>query len=324
MATSIPYEGKEFGIDLHRQGKWEKTYFNFVYHPLKEQDGSITGVIVVCFEVTDLVVSKNNALKSEADLEQKVKERTAELEKKNELLLKANQELEQFAYIASHDLQEPLRKIRTFSSILQKNLAVNAQSTSYFEKIHSASDRMGKLIKDVLNYSKLANQNLAFVTINLDQILDSVLVDFELLIEERKAKIMAEPLPIIMGVELQLQQLFANLLSNALKFSGNNPILKISSRKLTREDVRKYHSQADAEAYAEIRFEDNGIGFDPTYGEQIFVIFQRLHDKETSGTGIGLALCKKIVENHRGFIRSESLPGHGATFFISLPMSVNE
>jgi signal transduction histidine kinase/CheY-like chemotaxis protein len=319
MATSIPYEGKEFEIDLHRYGKWEKTYFNFVYHPLREQDGSITGVIVVCFEVTDLVVSKNNALKSEAELEQKVKERTAELEEKNELLLKANRELEQFAYIASHDLQEPLRKIRTFSSILQKNFPYNAQSTSYFEKIHSASDRMGKLIKDVLNYSKLANQNLSFVTIDLNQILDSVLLDFELLIEERKAKIIAEQLPTIKGVELQLQQLFANLLSNALKFSGNNPIVKISSKKLTQDDLRKYHPQADAEAYVEIRLEDNGIGFDPKYAEQIFVIFQRLHDKETTGTGIGLALCKKIIENHHGFIRAESSPGNGATFFISLP-----
>lgn len=323
LTTAIPYEGREFEIDLQRQGKWEKTYFNFIYHPLKEQDGSITGVIVVCFEVTDLVVSKNNALKSEADLEQKVKERTAELEEKNELLLKANQELEQFAYIASHDLQEPLRKIRTFSSILQKNFPYNALSTSYFEKIHSASDRMGKLIKDVLNYSKLASQNLSFVTIDLNQILESVLVDFELLIEERKAKIIAEPLPIVKGVELQLQQLFANLISNALKFSGSDPVVKISSTKLTRNDVKKYHPHAEAEAYVEIRFEDNGIGFDPIYGEQIFVIFQRLHDKETIGTGIGLALCKKIIENHHGFIRAESSPGKGATFFISLPSEVS-
>lgn len=320
MATGVPYEGKEFEIELHRLGQWEKTYFNFAYHPLREEDGSITGVIVVCFEVTDLVLAKNKALKSEADLEQKVKERTAELEKKNELLLKANQELEQFAYIASHDLQEPLRKIRTFSSILQKNFPEHSQSTAYFEKIHSASDRMGKLIKDVLNYSRLASQDLSFGTVDLNQILDSVRVDFELLIEERKAKIDAGPLPIVHGVELQLHQLLANLLSNALKFSGSNPVVKISSNKLTRNDLRKYHPQADAEAYVEIRIEDNGIGFDPVYGEQIFVIFQRLHDKETTGTGIGLALCKKIVENHHGFIRAESSPGKGATFIVCLPV----
>ncbi|WP_276374634.1 ATP-binding protein [Chryseolinea sp. H1M3-3] len=320
MATGIPHEGNQLEIFLNRQGKREKTYFNFVYHPLREEDECITGVIVVCFEVTELVNAKKKTEKSEAMLEEKVRERTLELETKNNLLLKANTELEQFAYVASHDLQEPLRKIRTFSSILQRNFPENELSKKYFEKIHSASNRMGQLIKDVLNYSRLSGQVVSYEPVDLNKTLADVLIDFELLIEERNAQIISEELPTINAVELQLRQLFGNLVSNALKFSNGNPFLKISSRTIMREEVAKYHLQANNESYVEIKFADNGIGFDPVYAEQIFVIFQRLHDKETTGTGIGLALCKKIVENHHGHIRAESSPGEGTMFFIYLPL----
>lgn len=321
MTTGVAHEGKELEIYLHRHGGRDKTYFNFVYHPLKELDGTISGVIVVCFEVTELVNAKNRAEKSEALLEEKVRLRTAELETKNAMLQKANSELEQFAYVASHDLQEPLRKIRTFSSILQRNFPDNANSTSYFEKIHSASDRMAKLIKDVLNYSKLSSQvELSFKPVDLNKILSDVLLDFELLIEESKAKVTSEKLPTINGLELQLHQLFANLISNALKFSKGHPLLKISSRTISKEEAADFQLRADGQSFVEIRFVDNGIGFDPRFAEQVFVIFQRLQDKETTGTGIGLALCKKIVENHQGIIRAESAPGLGTTFFVYLPI----
>jgi signal transduction histidine kinase len=320
MSTGIPYEGKEVEVYLHRQGRRDKTYFNFVYHPLQEQDGSISGVIVVCFEVTDLVVAKNRAEKAEADLEEKVKERTAELEEKNDLLVKANSELEQFAYVASHDLQEPLRKIRTFSSILERNFSGNHQSKQYFEKIHSSSDRMTRLIKDVLNFSKLSSQAVSFAPVDLNKILTSALVDFELLIEERNAEITFDPLPTVNGVELQLQQLFGNLISNALKFSDAKTVLKISSRILPSEEIKDFKLYAAYDRYVEVRFQDNGVGFDSKYADQIFVIFQRLHEKQTSGTGIGLALCKKIVQNHHGHIRAESEPGNGSIFFVYLPL----
>jgi signal transduction histidine kinase len=322
MLTGIPYEGKEVEVYLHRHGSRDKTYFNFVYHPLREQNGLITGVIVVCFEVTELVVAKNRAETAEADLEKKVRQRTAELEEKNALLLKANSELEQFAYVASHDLQEPLRKIRTFTSILERNFPDNAQAKQYFQKIHSSSERMARLIKDVLNYSRLSSQTPPFEPVDLNKVLASVLVDFDLLIEERKAEVTSNALPTVNGLERQLHQLFANLVSNALKFSDANPVLKISSRTVSGAEMK--HVAYGYESYVEIRFEDHGIGFDPKYADQIFVIFQRLHGKETSGTGIGLALCKKIVQNHHGHIRVESSPGKGSTFFVYLPLTVQK
>ena len=319
MSTGVSHEGKELELYLNRNGRRDRTYFNFLYHPLREQNESISGVIVVCFEVTDLVNAKNRAEKSEALLEEKVKERTSELEAKNSLLIKANQELEEFAYVASHDLQEPLRKIRTFSSILERTFPDHAQSTLYFAKIHSASDRMARLIKDVLNYSRLSSHAKMFEPVDLNRILESVLVDFELLIEERHAKICSDPLPIVTGNELQLQQLFGNLVSNALKFSNGDPVLKIFCNEITIDKAKTIIPHAYNKSYFEIRFEDNGIGFDQQYAEQIFVIFQRLNDKETSGTGIGLALCKEIVENHEGLIRVNSVPGKGTIFSVYLP-----
>jgi signal transduction histidine kinase len=179
---------------------------------------------------------------------------------------------------------------------------------------------MARLIKNVLNYSRLSSQTVPFEPVDLNEVLAAVLVDFELLIEERSAEIISHPLPTVNGVGLQLHQLFANLVSNALKFSDTNPVLKISSRMLSREEIQQFQFQSGHESFAEIRFEDDGVGFDPKYADQIFVIFQRLHEKETSGTGIGLALCKKIVQNHHGHIRVESSPGNGTVFFVYLPL----
>jgi light-regulated signal transduction histidine kinase (bacteriophytochrome) len=277
-------------------------------------------VIVVCFEVTDLVIAKNRAEKSEAHLETKVKERTSELEQKNSQLIKANQELEQFAYVASHDLQEPLRKIRTFSSILQKQLPADSHSKKYFDKIHSSSDRMAQLIKDVLNYSRLSNGKPSFKSVDLNEVLSEVLQDFELLIDETEAEVVSGTLPVVPGHQLQLHQLFANLIGNALKFSGNKPVIEVTGRTISQQELAVHHAGVNAENYVEVCFRDNGIGFEQKFSDQIFTIFQRLHDKETTGTGIGLALCKKIVELHRGFIRAESAPGQGAVFFVYLPL----
>lgn len=313
MSTGIAFEGKEMEIYLNRFGKRERTFFNFVYHPLREQDGAISGVIVVCFEVTDLVLARNRAEESEVKLEAKVKERTWELEEKNSLLLKANEELEQFAYVASHDLQEPLRKIRTFSSILERKFSPDEESQKYFDKIHASSNRMAKLIRDVLNYSRLTSRTAPFEEVDLKAVLGSVITDFELLIAEKSAEIIADDLPVVHGIPLQLEQLFANLLGNSLKFSDGRPVIEIRWRAVSSNQTQTPRD------FIEIRFRDNGVGFDPKYSELVFTIFQRLHNKEASGTGIGLALCKRIVENHNGSIRVDSSPGEGTTFFIRLP-----
>lgn len=249
---------------------------------------------------------------SAQDLEQKVDERTAEL-------LRKNNELEQFAYIASHDLQEPLRKIRTFSELLQNSMQGNGtQVNHYFEKIQSSAARMTALIKDVLDYSRLSDPDARFVDTNLQAILKNTLTDFELLIEQKGAVIRSDVLPVIKGIPLQLQQLFTNLIGNSLKFSDKDPLISISAVTVSDEDVPEELSKG--QEYIKLTFQDNGIGFEQQFSERIFTIFQRLNDKRAyAGTGIGLALCKKIVENHHGVIQAEGELQKGATFTVYLP-----
>lgn len=249
---------------------------------------------------------------SAQDLEQKVDERTAEL-------LRKNNELEQFAYIASHDLQEPLRKIRTFSELLQNSMQGNGtQVNHYFEKIQSSAARMTALIKDVLEYSRLSDPDARFVDTDLQAILKNTLTDFELLIEQKGALIQCDALPVVKGIPLQLQQLFTNLIGNSLKFSDKDPLIKISVAAVSEEDVPG--ELLKEQEYIKLTFQDNGIGFEQQFSDRIFTIFQRLNDKKTyAGTGIGLALCKKIVENHHGLIQAEGELQKGATFTVYLP-----
>jgi len=246
------------------------------------------------------------------------------LEDKNKELERSNSELASFSYIASHDLQEPLRKIITFSKILQnKNKdSLCTEVKSYLDKIEGSSVRMQNLINDLLNYSRLQNEKL-FVQTDLNQTVINVLNDFELFIHEKKAVIKSDELPVIDAIPLQMTQLFYNLISNALKFSREDvpPIITITSRTLSEKEIKKYPAFNLSISYVEIIFKDNGIGFEQQYSEQIFTIFQRLHAKETySGTGIGLALCKKIIENHQGEIFTEAKENEGASFHIILPL----
>lgn len=249
---------------------------------------------------------------SAQDLEQKVDERTAQL-------LRKNNELEQFAYIASHDLQEPLRKIRTFSELLQKSMQGNGtQANHYFEKIQSSAARMTTLIKDVLEYSRLSDPDAQFVDTDLQAILKNTLTDFELLIEQKAALVQSDSLPVVKGIPLQLQQLFTNLIGNSLKFSEKEPLIKITATSPAMHEIPEGLSRELD--YIRLTFQDNGIGFEQQFSDRIFTIFQRLNDKKAyAGTGIGLALCKKIVENHHGLIQAEGALGKGATFNVYLP-----
>jgi len=260
----------------------------------------------------------------EDELENKVKERTSSLMEANISLTHSNNSLEQYATIASHDLQEPLRKIRTFAAILNKEHSqdVGDKAKLLLQKISTSAERMSALIQDVLNFAKVLDSSI-FDKVDLDLVLGKVINDFDLLIDQKRALIHHDPLPVIRAVPLQMNQLFYNLLSNALKFSKAEvpPLISISSRILTEEEAGKYPGIKGKKPYLEIIFRDNGIGFEQQFRKQIFQIFQRLNSNaHFEGTGIGLALCQRIVANHGGEITAESEPGEGASFNIILPM----
>jgi PAS domain S-box-containing protein len=275
--------------------------------PVKGADGTIVGASKVARDITMQKraekIIRESEVKFRNELERLVAERTAELKK-------SNAELEQYAYIASHDLQEPLRKIQNFTELLKDNLHDEQAAARYYEKINTTAQRMSVLIKDVLNYSRLSQVDTLQETVDLNQVLQDIKTDFELTITQKKAVITADPLPVIKGDGQQLRQLFGNLISNSLKFTDREPAIRITSQLVN-----------GPSPYVQIVFKDNGIGFDQQYAEQVFIAFKRLNNRQLySGTGIGLALCKKIVERHGGTIRAESKPGEGTVFTITLPV----
>jgi PAS domain S-box-containing protein len=299
---------------LKNKNKEEPIWHIINIVPLKDKSGNITewAGFFVDIHAQKLVEEtlKNNEF---------LKRVQRELISKNEELQKSNHDLEQFAYIASHDLQEPLRKIRIFSDLLKKNIQDEDTTIKYLEKIDSSSRRMTALIIDVLNYSKISKSEDLIETLELEQILNSVKIDFELIIEEKNATIEHDPLPVINGIKLQIHQLFYNILGNSLKFCATSPQIKISCTELSKGELIKLGLK-EKQSYSKIEFKDNGIGFEQQYADKIFTIFQRLNDKASySGTGIGLALCKKIVVNHKGTISAQSEVDKGTTITIILP-----
>lgn len=282
-------------------------------------------ILVAIEDITERKAAEQKLKTFSKELETQVKERTAALYKSNDELKLTNSYLDQFANVASHDLQEPLRKILTFATLLQDKHQdeMSTEVKFYLNKIQGASSRMRILIQDLLNYSRLIHHEKTFSTTNLNVKIKNILYDFELLIEDKKAIITIDDLPTIHAIPLQMNQLFYNLMSNALKFTkpGVPPVISILSRTLSEKEVEKYPHFNPSVPYIEIIFKDNGIGFDQQYAKKIFTIFQRLHDKETYiGTGIGLALCKRIIEKHHGEIFSNSKENEGAFFHIILPL----
>lgn len=277
-------------------------YFENFFIPLKNNNHEIDRVLLVGHDITSIMQANDKLMKVNTELE------------------KSNRDLEQFAYVASHDLQEPLRKIQTFADLSQKNAEQPDILRRYLQKIISSAARMSELIRAVLNYSRLARIHEEFNPVDLNAIIDNIKVDLELLIAEKEADVQTETLPVVRAVPLQMNQLFLNLFTNALKFSEKKPEIRISASFVSAKDLDRYGLPVNDANYLRIAFSDNGIGFDPRYAEQVFAIFQRLHGSESfAGTGIGLALCKKIVENHGGFITVESEPGKGSSFFIFFP-----
>jgi signal transduction histidine kinase len=249
------------------------------------------------------------------ELEEEVKKRTAELFELNTMLQQSNNDLQQFAHVASHDLKEPLRKIKTFSGRLEADPAtvLSEKSQQYLEKVHSATNRMFNMIDGVLNYSMInaTEQDKGFVS--LQDVIRSIESDLELLIQQKGAIIEYLQLPEIEGAPVLLHQLFYNLLNNALKFSkdGVTPLIHISATIIFE----------DGKEYAAIEVQDNGIGFEPQFAEKIFHTFARLNSKDQyEGTGLGLSLCRKIVQRHGGSIQATGKKGEGAVFSLRLPV----
>ena len=248
-----------------------------------------------------------------------------QLEYNNQALIRSNQELEQFAYVASHDLQEPLRKIQTFGSRLSSNYnnVLDEDGNFMITRMQSAASRMQILINDLLSYSRLTYDfKTQFIDVNLHKAIANVTEILSEVIASAQAQIIVTgKLPVIHGNQIQLEQLFQNLFSNAIKFvkPDNQPVIHVSASQVLKDDPAIPFAGRGKKFYC-IKVQDNGIGFDQQYAEKIFVIFQRLQGKlEYSGTGIGLALCMKIANNHGGFIVANSTPGLGAEFLVYLP-----
>jgi hypothetical protein len=291
----------------------------------KNAEGIATGSFGV---VQDVTAQKEYAL----HLQQQVAERTAELEISNRTLqqlnadlLRSNAALEEFARAASHDLKEPVRKIQVFASRLRLTLhdRLTEDEKIMFGRMENAAGRMALLVDDLLEYSHLNHTPAEPETIDLNEKISRILSDLELLLSEKEASIEMDNLPTVKGHRLQLQQLFQNLLANAVKYSqpGVPPRIRLQADQVGPETLPPaLEPAATHQQYHRIRISDNGIGFHPEEAEKIFHVFTRLHGKEKyAGTGIGLSIAKKVAENHGGFIYAEGKPGKGATFTVLLP-----
>ncbi|MBT1704778.1 hybrid sensor histidine kinase/response regulator [Chryseosolibacter indicus] len=259
--------------------------------------------------------------KAEEVLEQKVEERTEELKRSNQRLEESNKELQQFAFIASHDLQEPLRKIQTFSNLaLDRHINERDKVKSYLQKITGSAGRLRSLITDLLEYSKIYVED-RFEPTDLEKLVEDVLSDLELSIKDKSCSIEIARLPVIEAIPSQIRQVFQNLLSNALKFSKIDEPCEIS---ITGEIIesRLLDSPPSTKGkFCRIKVKDNGIGFNSEFSERIFEIFQRLNPKSVyEGTGIGLAIVKKVIERHDGLITVSSKENEGTVFTIVLPI----
>ncbi|HVJ62367.1 MAG TPA: ATP-binding protein, partial [Tahibacter sp.] len=229
-----------------------------------------------------------------------------------------NRELEEFAFVASHDLQEPLRKVRAFGDRLRTHAGdtLDAQAVDYIERMRAAAERMQRLIDDLLAYSRVSTSSRRVSRVDLDQVLREVLVDLDARVAESGATVAFDTLPPIEADATQMRQLLQNLIANALKFRDPARAVRVEVR--ARSIAQPGSTIAD---WLRIEIEDNGIGFDNRYGERIFAPFQRLHGRnEYEGSGIGLAIVRRIVERHGGLLAAHGQPGLGARFTIEMPM----
>jgi PAS domain S-box-containing protein len=327
LETGEPFIGKDQPVSLPRNGAVETVFVDLIYKPVRELNGSISAVMAMAIDVTQQVTARRK-------IEEVVKQRTAELANANEALVKTNQELsrsnnslEEFAHAASHDMKEPIRKVLNFSSRLRGSLEMRLDETEkeLFNRVETAAHRMGRLVDDLLEFSHVNHRPVEMEEIDLNLKVNVVLTDLELLIDEKQATIEVGKLPTIKGYRRQIQQLFQNLVGNALKYTrpGEKPRIIIAAKQVLGKEVSEHVSptQQDNSFYL-IEITDNGIGFEPQYAQRIFGMFQRLHGKqEYPGSGVGLSIARKVVENHHGYIWAESQLGKGASFKVLLPVN---
>jgi light-regulated signal transduction histidine kinase (bacteriophytochrome) len=279
-------------------------------------------------EAEEQIASMNQSLQGlNTHLEEMVAQRTTVLHQLNTELQRSNQGLQDFAYIASHDLQEPLRKIQAFGNLLEDEYReALGDGKAYLDRMRLTARRMQTLINDLLTFSRVTTKAQPLTKVNLNIIAREVIEDLEIQVTATQAAIEIGPLPTIEADPLQMRQMLQNLIGNALKFHrpGITPTINVSAEVVTEQEGAAPSPYAP-QSYCRLSVQDNGIGFDEKYLDRIFTVFQRLHGRnDYEGSGIGLAVVRKIVERHGGTITARSVPGLGSTFFVILPLTSGE
>jgi signal transduction histidine kinase len=324
-------QDEEFMFEGYKMGA-----VDFIYKPINPELLRFkVSVFADLYRKThQLMQQEKNLTAANVSLEKEIEERRTNEEKvrllnyqllqNNDELKMINEELDRFAYVASHDLQEPLRKIMVFSDVVSMKLngKVDNDVQNSLNKIVRASERMQKLINDLLKFSRHSNTIDDFKEVDLNELLTEVISDMEADIAKKEATVKIEKLPVVQAIPSQLRQLFQNLIGNALKFAkeGLTPLIHIESERVENMKATDSNGLAASKTFHRISIKDNGIGFDTKYAEDIFVVFKRLHSyHEFEGSGIGLSICKKIVDKHKGTIAAEGKLNVGATFIVTLP-----
>lgn len=295
----------------HLNGSWR--VLEGVGRQYRDGDGNVIGILHNSHDITE-----------RKQVEKQLRNYTYKLEQ-------SNRELQEFAYVASHDLQEPLRKVQAFGDRLERKCAaaLSDEGRDYVNRMRNAANRMQNLINDLLTFSRVSTKTQPFQAVNLKKIAEEVVSDLEIRIEQTGGRVEIGELPVMDADAVQMRQLFQNLIGNALKFhrAGVAPLVKVYAETVASNGASFFINGEEMQLgagddFCRLIIEDNGIGFDEKYLDRIFTVFQRLHGRtEYEGSGIGLAVCRKIVERHGGQITAASREGEGATFFINLPLA---